>query len=194
MQNNYFHILQWRNWLLLWVGTCWKWKCATTSLPSDLTGEFGLFPSSPYIGTCSWYLHRAHWATFSRSPNTDTITMIVGKTLILTMGTVTAAKNKKVAAESQSRSQSRVKLAIKSNTSQNTKFGMKLSPMVWGIYMLNLRAQHSLLTKIFTFKDMFRGYVHFISIHLHRKLCSGMSHHLWFNEINYIYFESSTQQ
>ena len=66
--------------------------------------------------------------------------------------------SKQISAESQSRSQSGVKLAIKWNTSQNIKFGMKLSPMVWGIYMLNIRAQHYLHTEIFTFnKDMCRG-------------------------------------
>ena len=57
-------------------------------------------------------------------------------------------------AESQSRSQSGVKLAMKWNTSQNIKFGMKLSPMVWGIYMLDLRVRHSRLTKIFTFNKV----------------------------------------
>ena len=45
-------------------------------------------------------------------------------------------------AESQLRSQSGVKLVINWNASQNTKCGVKLSPVVWGIYMLNLRAQH----------------------------------------------------
>ena len=40
---------------------------------------------------------------------------------------------------------------IKWNTPQNIKFGMKLSPRVWGIHVRNLRTQHFLLTKIFTF-------------------------------------------
>ena len=39
-------------------------------------------------------------------------------------------------AESQASSQSGVKLAMKLNTSQNIKFVMKLSPIVWKIYML----------------------------------------------------------
>ena len=42
--------------------------------------------------------------------------------------------------------------------------------------------------------QVYRGYVQFISIRLHRKLRSGISHHLWFGQIKCVYFESSTQQ
>ena len=62
----------------------------------------------------------------------------------------------RVSAESQSRSQSGIKLAMKWTTSQKIKFDMKLSPMVRGIYTLNLRTQHTLVIFIFN-RDMFVG-------------------------------------
>ena len=82
--------------------------------------------------------------------------------------------------ESQSRSQSGVKLAIKWNSSQNIKFGMKLLPIVWGIYMLNLRAQHCLLTKIFTFnRDMLVGGMYTSYRYTSRGDCALIYHFIW---------------
>ena len=68
-------------------------------------------------------------------------------------GVWTSRMTDQQAAETQLGSKSGVKLAIGWNTSQNIKFGMKLSPMIWGIHVQNLRAQHPMFTKIFTFNS-----------------------------------------
>ena len=85
--------------------------------------------------------------------------------------------------ESQSGYQSGVKLAMKWNTSHQ----------IWYKIVTNgLRDNYANFksTRLSAYQNIYnsqghvcRGYVHFILIHLHGKLCSGIPHHLWLDQI-----------